>query len=157
MAGETPITVIGNLTGAPELKFTPSGAAVVNFTIASTPRQFDKQSQSWVEKDTLFMRCSAWREMAENIAESLDKGVRVVASGNLVQRSFETRDGDKRSVMEMQVNEIGPSLKWATATVNRPQRSGGEQSGWSSGPPSGDPWASAAPAAASGYSDQPPF
>jgi len=125
MAGETVITVIGNLTGDPELRFTPSGAAVANFTVASTPRQFDRQSNEFKDGDTLFMRCSIWREAAENVAESLTKGTRVIASGRLVQRSYETREGEKRTVVELQVDEIGPSLRYASAKVTRAQRSGG--------------------------------
>jgi len=125
MAGDTVITVIGNLTGDPELRFTPAGAAVANFTVASTPRQFDRQSNEWKDGDTLFMRCSIWREAAENVAESLTKGTRVIVSGRLVQRSYETREGEKRTVVELQVDEIGPSLRYATAKVTRAQRSGG--------------------------------
>ncbi|QTE29485.1 single-stranded DNA-binding protein [Pengzhenrongella sicca] len=125
MAGETVITVIGNLTGDPELRFTPSGAAVANFTVASTPRTFDRQSNEFKDGDTLFMRCSIWREAAENVAESLTKGMRVIASGRLVQRSYETREGEKRTVVELQVDEIGPSLRYASAKVTRAQRSGG--------------------------------
>lgn len=156
MSNETQITIIGNLTAPPELRFTPSGAAVANFTIASTPRTFDKASNEWKDGDTLFMRCSAWRELAENIAESLtDKGTRVVARGNLTQRSYEDRDGQKRTVVELQVDEIGPSLKYASAKVTRAQRSG--NSGGFSGAPSGqgDPWAGSAPAG--GFSETPPF
>ncbi|CAM3775697.1 single-stranded DNA-binding protein [Occultella aeris] len=125
MAGDTVITVIGNLTADPELRFTPSGAAVANFTIASTPRQFDRQSNEWKDGDTLFMRCSIWREAAENVAESLTKGMRVVAQGRLVQRSYETREGEKRTVVELQVDEVGPSLRYASAKVTRTQRGGG--------------------------------
>ena len=125
MAGDTVITVVGNLTADPELRFTPSGAAVANFTVASTPRQFDRQSNEWKDGDTLFMRCSIWREAAENVAESLTKGTRVIASGRLVQRSYETREGEKRTVVELQVDEIGASLRYATAKVTRSQRSGG--------------------------------
>jgi single-strand DNA-binding protein len=128
MAGDTLITVIGNLTGDPELRFTPSGAAVANFTIASTPRTFDRTSGEWKDGDTLFMRCSIWRESAENVAESLVKGTRVLAQGRLVQRSFETREGEKRSVIELQVEEIGPSLRYASAKVTRSGRSGGQGS-----------------------------
>ena len=107
MAGETVITVVGNLTGDPELRFTPAGAAVANFTVASTPRTFDKNANEWKDGDTLFMRCSIWREAAENVAESLTKGMRVVVQGRLVQRSYETREGEKRTVVELQVEEIG--------------------------------------------------
>src|SRR5690554_4197935 len=125
MAGETVITVIGNLTGDLELRFTPAGAAVANFTIASTPRTFDRQANEWKDGEALFLRCSIWREAAENVAESLTKGMRVIAQGRLVQRSFETREGEKRTVVELQVDEIGPSLRWASAKVTRAQRSGG--------------------------------
>jgi len=124
MAGETVITVVGNLTADPELRFTPSGAAVASFTVASTPRTFDRQSNEWKDADTLFMRCSIWREAAENVAETLTKGTRVVVQGRLVQRSFETREGEKRTVVEMQVDEVGPSLRYATAKVTRSQRGG---------------------------------
>lgn len=124
MAGDTVITVIGNLTADPELRFTPSGSAVANFTIASTPRSFDKSTGQWVDQDALFMRCSIWREAAENVAESLAKGVRVIAQGRLVQRSYETKEGEKRTVVELQVDEIGPSVRYATAKVTRTTRSG---------------------------------
>ena len=157
MSNGTQITIIGNLTAPPELRFTPSGAAVANFTIASTPRTFDKASNEWKDGDTLFMRCSAWRELAENIAESLtDKGTRVVARGNLTQRSYEDRDGQKRTVVELQVDEIGPSLRYASAKVTRAQRSG-NGGGFAGGAPSGqgDPWAGSAPAG--GFSETPPF
>jgi single-strand DNA-binding protein len=133
MAGDTVITVVGNLTADPELRFTPSGAAVANFTVASTPRQFDRQSNEWKDGDTLFMRCSIWREAAENVAESLTKGTRVVVQGRLVQRSYETREGEKRTVVEMQVDEVGPSLRYATAKVTRSQRSGGGGGGFGGG------------------------
>ena len=125
MAGETVITVVGNLTADPELRFTPSGAAVASFTVASTPRTFDRQTSEWKDGDTLFLRCSIWREAAENVAESLTKGTRVIVQGRLVQRSFETREGEKRTVVEMQVDEVGPSLRYATAKVARSQRGGG--------------------------------
>jgi single-strand DNA-binding protein len=150
MAGETVITVVGNLTGDPELRFTPSGAAVANFTIASTPRNFDKQTNEWKDGDTLFLNCSIWRQAAENVAESLQKGMRVVAQGRLKQRSYETREGEKRTVVELDVEEVGPSLKYATAKVARVQRSGGGGGyGGGSGGQGGqggaggdDPWAS---------------
>jgi single-strand DNA-binding protein len=145
MAGETVITVVGNLTGDPELRFTPSGAAVANFTIASTPRAFDKNSNEWKDGDTLFLSCSIWRQAAENVAESLQKGMRVVAQGRLKQRSYETREGEKRTVVELDVEEVGPSLKYATAKVARVQRSGGG-GGYGGGGQGGqggdDPWAS---------------
>ncbi|MGB5952151.1 MAG: single-stranded DNA-binding protein [Ornithinimicrobium sp.] len=125
MAGETPLTLVGNLTGDPELRFTPSGAAVANFTVASTPRQFDRQTSEWKDGETVFMRCSIWRDAAENVAESLHRGTRVVVSGRLVSRSWETAEGEKRTVMEMQADEVGPSLKYATASVTKAQRGGG--------------------------------
>ena len=125
MAGETTITVIGNMVSDPELRFTPSGSAVANFTIASTPRTFDRQSNEWKDGDTLFLRASVWREYAENVAESLTKGMGVIVTGRLKSRSYETKEGEKRTVIELEVDEIGPSLKWATAKVNRVQRSGG--------------------------------
>lgn len=124
MAGETTITVIGNLTNDPELRFTPSGSAVANFTIASTPRTFDRQSNEWKDGETLFLRASVWREAAENVAESLTKGMRVIVNGRLKSRSYETKEGEKRTVIELEVDEIGPSLRYANAKVNRTQRSG---------------------------------
>ena len=125
MANDTIMTIVGNLVAAPELRFQPSGAAVASFTVASTPRSFDKNANEWKDGETLFMRCSIWRDAAENVAESLTKGMRVIVQGRLVQRSFETRDGDKRTVIEMQVDEIGPSLAYATAKVTRASRGGG--------------------------------
>jgi single-strand DNA-binding protein len=176
MAGETVITVIGNLTGDPELRFTPSGAAVANFTVASTPRTFDRQSNEFKDGDTLFMRCSIWREAAENVAESLTKGTRVIVTGRLVQRSYETREGEKRTVVELQVDEVGPSLRYASAKVTRTQRSGGGGGGFggggggysggggggfggaSGGAQADDPWATPAQGGSSGgYADEPPF
>jgi len=170
MAGETIITVVGNLTGDPELRFTPSGAAVANFTIASTPRVFDRQANEFRDGETLFMRCSIWRDAAENVAESLTKGTRVIAQGRLVQRSFETREGEKRTVVELQVDEIGPSLRYASASVTRTQRGGGGFSGGGGGGGFGgggggsrpaandDPWATDGPGSSSGGSyDEPPF
>lgn len=136
MAGETTITVIGNLTNdPPELRFTPpSGSAVANFTIASTPpRTFDRQSNEWKDGETLFLRASVWREAAENVAESLTKGMRVIVSGRLKSRSYETKEGEKRTVIELEVDEIGPSLRYANAKVNRTQRSGGGQGGFGGG------------------------
>jgi single-strand DNA-binding protein len=135
MAGETTITVIGNLTNDPELRFNPSGAAVANFTIASTPRTFDRQANEWKDGETLFLRASIWREAAENVAESLTKGMRVIVSGRLKSRSYETKEGEKRTVIELEVDEIGPSLRYANAKVNRTQRSnngGGQQQGGNS-------------------------
>lgn len=125
MAGETTITVIGNLTNDPELRFTPSGSAVANFTIASTPRTFDAQSKEWKDGETLFLRASVWREAAENVAESLTKGMRVIISGRLKSRSYEDKKTqEKRTVIELEVDEIGPSLRYANAKVNRTQRNG---------------------------------
>ena len=143
MAGETVITVVGNLVDDPELRFTPSGAAVANFRIASTPRTFDKQTNEWKDGDALFLSCSVWRQAAENVAESLQKGMRVVVQGRLKQRSYETREGEKRTVVELEVDEVGPSLKYATAKVARVQRSGGGGGYGSSGGSQGgdDPWA----------------
>ncbi|QZN87457.1 single-stranded DNA-binding protein [Cellulomonas sp. C5510] len=153
MAGDTTITVIGNLTADPELRFTPSGAPVANFTVASTPRTFDRNRNEFVDGDTLFLRCSIWREAAENVAESLTKGTRVVVVGNLVQRSYETREGEKRTAYELQVQEIGPSLRYATAKVTRTQRQGGGHQ--QRGSQQEDPWATSG--GASSYSDEPPF
>ena len=164
MAGETLITVVGNLTDDPELRFTPSGAAVANFTVASTPRNFDKNSNEWVDGEAMFLRCSIWRQAAENVAESLQRGMRVVVHGRLKARSYETREGEKRTVFEIDVEEIGPSLKFATAKVNRTSRQGGG-GGYSGGggqggaqpagqgggqPAAADPWATPAPAPAAG-------
>ena len=167
MAGDTIITVVGNLTADPELRFTPSGAAVANFTVASTPRTFDRQSNEWKDGEALFMRCNVWRQAAENVAESLTRGARVVVTGRLKQRSFETREGEKRTVVELEVDEIGPSLRYATAKVNRASRGGGGQggggggygaSGGGSSAPADDPWGSAAPApTGAGSYDEPPF
>ena len=140
MAGDTPITVVGNLTADPELRFTPSGAAVANFTVASTPRAFDRQTNEWKDQEALFLNCSVWRQAAENAAESLTRGMRVVVTGRLKARSYETREGEKRTVFEIDVEEVGPSLKYATAKVAKTSRSGGGQ-GFSSGG-GDDPWAS---------------
>lgn len=125
MSGDTTLTIIGNLTDSPELRFTPAGAAVANFTVASTPRTFDRNKNEWVDGDALFMRCNIWREAAENVAESLTRGSRVIVSGRLKQRSYETREGEKRTVVELEVDEIGPSLKYATAKVNKADRKSG--------------------------------
>ena len=125
MAGETVITVVGNLVDDPELRFTPSGAAVANFRIASTPRTFDRQTNEWKDGEALFLSCSVWRQAAENVAESLQKGMRVVVQGRLKQRSYETREGEKRTVFELEVEEVGPSLKYATAKVTRASGGGG--------------------------------
>jgi single-strand DNA-binding protein len=125
MAGDTTLTIIGNLTNDPELRFTPSGAAVANFTVASTPRMFDRQSNEWKDGETLFMRCSVWRDAAENVAESLQRGSRVIVTGRLKSRSYETKEGEKRTVVELEVDELGPSLRYATAKVNKTSRGGG--------------------------------
>jgi single-strand DNA-binding protein len=154
MAGETIITVVGNLTDDPELRFTPSGAAVANFTVASTPRNFDKQTNEWKDGDSLFLRCSVWRQAAENVAESLQRGNRVVVQGRLKQRSYETKEGEKRTVFEMEVDEVGPSLKYATAKVTRTQRGGGG-GGFGAPQADNDPWATAAPAPSHQQSNQP--
>jgi single-strand DNA-binding protein len=177
MAGEPPITLIGNLTADPELRFTPSGAAVANFSVASTPRAFDRQTGARKDGDPLFLNCSCWRQLAENVAESLTKGMRVVVSGRLRSRSYETRDGEKRTVFEVEIDEIGPSLRYATAKVTRTSSSssggsswqpassssgGNRGGGWDSGSsssgssssdsyqPANDPWPTA-------QSDEPPF
>jgi len=178
MAGETVITIIGNLTNDPELRFTPSGAAVANFTVASTPRTFDRQSNEWKDGDTLFMRCSVWRDAAENVAESLQRGTRVLVSGRLRSRSYETKEGEKRTVVEMEVDEVGPSLRYATAKVAKTSRgSGGGGGGFSGGGGSGgggfsgggsgsgsgsqqadDPWATGPSGGGfGGSSEEPPF
>jgi single-strand DNA-binding protein len=180
MAGETPITVVGNLTADPELRFTPSGAAVANFTVASTPRTFDRQTNEWKDGEALFLNCSVWRQAAENVAESLVRGSRVVVTGRLKARSYETREGEKRTVFEIDVDEIGPSLRYATAKVTKTSRSGGAPGGqggqgasgggwgggdpWSTGGQQGgqggqggqasDPWATSG---GPGASDEPPF
>ena len=153
MAGDTVITVVGNLVDDPELRFTPSGAAVANFRIASTPRTFDRQTNEWKDGDALFLSCSVWRQAAENVAESLQRGMRVIVQGRLKQRSYETREGEKRTVVELEVDEVGPALAFATAKVTRASRSGGG-GGYSGGgqqsrpQQSGggdDPWATPAP------------
>jgi single-strand DNA-binding protein len=139
MAGETPITVIGNLTADPELRFTPSGAAVANFTVASTPRTFDRQANEWKDGEALFLNCSVWRQAAENAAESLQRGMRVIVSGRLKARSYETREGEKRTVCELDVDAVGPSRKYAPAKGTKTTRSGGSQGGGFGG--GDDPWA----------------
>ena len=187
MAGETTITVVGNLTDDPELRFTPSGAAVAKFRIASTPRTMDRQSNEWKDGEPLFLACNVWRDAAEHVAESLQRGARVIVQGRLRQRSYETREGEKRTVYELEVDEIGPSLRYATAKVQKMSRSGGggggfgasnggggggnRQPGNSGGGGGGnnfdDPWATAAPASGarpaaggasnSSFDDEPPF
>ena len=169
-AGDVTITVIGNLTDDPELRFTPSGAAVAKFRVASTPRFLDRQTNEWKDGEPLFLTCNVWRQAAENVAESLQRGARVIVSGRLRQRSYETREGEKRTVMELEVDEIGPSLRYATAKVQKMQRSsggGGYGSGGGSNGSGGgnfdDPWASAVPAGggsgggSSTYDEEPPF
>ncbi|WP_433196831.1 single-stranded DNA-binding protein [Nocardia sp. CA-107356] len=179
MAGDTVITVIGNLTADPELRFTPAGAAVANFTVASTPRVFDRNSNEWKDGEALFLRCNIWREAAENVAESLTRGARVIVSGRLKQRSYETREGEKRTVVELEVDEVGPSLRYATAKVAKASRGGGGGGGFGSGGSGGgnfapagggggsrsggadeDPWGSAPAAGSFGggrVDDEPPF
>lgn len=158
MAGETIITLVGNLTDEPELKFTPSGAAVANFTVASTPRTFDRQTNEWRDGDTLFVRCAAWRQLAENVAGSLKKGTRVIVTGALKVRNYERPDGSRGTSVEMNVDEVGPSLRYATAQVTRISRSDGNFGGGGGGFSGGtgqssggaaDPWATG-PAAGSG-------
>ncbi|HEV8174143.1 MAG TPA: single-stranded DNA-binding protein [Actinoplanes sp.] len=179
MAGDTTITIIGNLTDDPELRFTPSGAAVAKFRVASTPRFMDRASGEWKDGEPLFMACNIWRDAAEHVAESLQRGARVIVTGRLRQRSYETREGEKRTVIELEVDEIGPSLRYATAKVQKMARSGGGSgggfgaSGGGSGRSQGgggnfdDPWATAAPASTpasgsrsggnSNFDDEPPF
>lgn len=167
MSGETIITIRGNLTADPELRFTPSGAAVANFTVASTPRTFDRQTNEWKDGEALFLRCNIWRQAAENTAETLTRGMRVIVVGRLKQRTFETREGEKRTVMEMEVDEVGPSLMYATAKVNKATRKGADSGGYGSSNGSGaatdDPWANvrgpqnANANAGAGSDDEPPF
>lgn len=173
MAGDTVITVVGNLTADAELRFTPAGAAVANFTVASTPRQLDKASGEWKDGEALFMRCNIWRQPAENVAETLTRGMRVIVTGRLRQRSFE-HDGQKRTVIELEVDEVGPSLRYATAKVNKTSSGDGgsssrsssssssrgssnSRSSGSSRPPADDPWGSAPPANTGPVDDEPPF
>lgn len=168
MAGETPITVIGNLVDDPELRFTPSGAPVANFRIASTPRTYDKQTNEWRDGDTLFLSCSVWRQQAENVAETLQRGMRVIVNGRLKSRQYETREGEKRTVFEIDVEEVGPSLRSASAKVTKTTRQQGQaqqNNGWGDSSGGGqqqgggqaqhDPWA--APAAQGNANDEPPF
>jgi single-strand DNA-binding protein len=162
--GDTIVTIVGNITADPELRFTPNGSAVANFTVASTPRILDKATNEWKDGEALFMRCSVWRQAAENVAESLQRGMRVIVTGRLKQRSYETKEGEKRTVIELEVDEVGPSLKYATAKPNKTSRSGagGGFNGGNGGNGSGsdfsgaDPWSTPAPAGAS-LSDEPPF
>jgi single-strand DNA-binding protein len=175
MAGETIITVVGNLTADPELRYTQGGLAVANFTIASTPRTFDRQANDWKDGEALFLRASCWREFAEHVAGSLTKGARVVATGRLKQRSYETKEGEKRTAIELEVDEIGPSLRYATAQVTRAsggasqgggRSQGGAVGGGNSGSGADEPWAASAPASSGGadvwntpgsYNDETPF
>lgn len=162
MAGETTLTVVGNLTSDPELRFTANGAAVANFTVASTPRHFDRQAGEFRDGETLFLRCTVWRDLAENVAESLQRGTRVIVEGRLKSRSFETKEGEKRTVMELDADDVGPSLRRATARVqkNNPghayQQGGGQAGSWGANPNpgwagpgsqanGGDPWAASQP------------
>lgn len=177
MAGETQITLVGNLVDDPELRFTPSGAAVANFRVASTPRYFDRQAGEWRDGEAMFLTCSVWRQYAENVAETLARGMRVIVQGRLKQRSFETKEGEKRTVFEIDVDEVGPALRSATAKVTKVQRQGGGGpsqggapsqgggygnqgggfgggQGGRSGPPADDPWATSG---GGGFSDEPPF
>ena len=172
-AGDTTITMIGNLVDDPELRFTPSGAAVAKFRVASTPRYLDKATNEWKDGESLFLQCQIWRQAAENVAESLTKGMRVILSGRLKQRSYETKEGEKRTVFEVEVDEVGPSLRNATAKVTRAQRAGGTggsggAGGFGAAAPAAadsfndDPWAAASPSSAGGgwattTSDEPPF
>jgi single-strand DNA-binding protein len=164
-AGDTTITMIGNLVDDPELRFTPSGAAVAKFRVASTPRYLDKATNEWKDGESLFLQCQIWRQAAENVAESLTKGMRVILSGRLKQRSYETKEGEKRTVFEVEVDEVGPSLRNATAKVTRTQRAAG--SGGAAAPAAADsfgddPWAAATTSSAGGgwgtsTTDEPPF
>jgi single-strand DNA-binding protein len=171
MAGDTLITVVGNLVDDPELRFTPSGSAVANFRIASTPRIFDRATNEWKDGDSLYLTCNVWRQYAENVAESLTKGMRVIVQGRLKQRSYETREGEKRTVFEIEVEDVGPALRNATAKVTKAARSGGDfgggggggggNSGGGGGGGGGnsggnDPWASSGSGSSSGF-DEPPF
>lgn len=165
MANETVITIIGNLTDTPELRYTQNGLAVANFTIASTPRNFDRAANEWKDGEALFLRASVWREFAEHVAGSLTKGSRVIATGRLKQRSYETAEGEKRTSMELEIDEIGPSLRYATASVTKAQGQGGR--GGSSGASNDEPWAATAPStpaapgdawnASGSFNDETPF
>lgn len=169
MAGETPITIIGNIVAEPELRFTPAGAAVCNFRVASTPRRYNSQTNQWEDGEAMFLTCNAWKHLAENTAESLAKGMRVIVTGKLKQRSFQTREGENRSVFEIDVEEVGPSLRYSTAQVNRnPREGGGQQSPNQQqaqqnaqqglgAQPAGDPWQSQGGFSGQGSNDEPPF
>jgi single-strand DNA-binding protein len=164
-AGDTVITLVGNLVDDPELRFTPSGAAVAKFRVASTPRFLDRQTNEWKDGESLFLTCNVWRQAAENTAETLQRGMRVIVQGRLKQRSYETKEGEKRTVFEVEVDEVGPSLRNATAKVSKTTRSGGSSGGSFGGSTGGDdPWASAAPTSGDSWgspspasSDEPPF
>jgi single-strand DNA-binding protein len=164
-AGDTVITLVGNLVDDPELRFTPSGAAVAKFRVASTPRFLDRQTNEWKDGESLFLTCNVWRQAAENTAETLQRGMRVIVQGRLKQRSYETKEGEKRTVFEVEVDEVGPSLRNATAKVSKTTRSGGGSGGSFGGSTGGDdPWASAAPSGGDSWgspspasSDEPPF
>jgi single-strand DNA-binding protein len=168
-AGDTQITIAGNLVDDPELRFTPAGQPVARFRVASTPRFLDKNTNEWKDGDSLFLTCNVWRQAAENVAESLTRGMRVIVSGRLRQRSYETKEGEKRTVYEVEVDDVGPSLRNASAKVNRVARTGGQGGGYGQGGPGGgrqsggqgggsgqdsDPWATDGPG---GFSDEPPF
>src|SRR5690348_7579268 len=161
MAGETVITVVGNLVDDPELRFTPSGAAVAKFRVASTPRTFDRQTNEWKDGESLFLTCSVWRQAAENVAESLQRGMRVIVQGRLKQRSYETKEGEKRTVFEVEADEVGPSLRNASAKVTRASRGGGGggfgAGGGAGASSSDDPWSTPAAPASGALSDEPPF
>jgi len=158
-AGDTVITLVGNLVDDPELRFTPNGQAVAKFRIASTPRFMDKATNEWKDGESLFLTCNVWRQAAENCAESLQRGMRVIVQGRLKQRSYETKEGEKRTVFEVEVDEVGPSLRNATAKVVKAARGagggGGYGGGGGGGAPADDPWST--PPAAGGFSDEPPF
>ncbi|WP_410598015.1 single-stranded DNA-binding protein [Amycolatopsis sp. lyj-23] len=167
MAGDTTITIIGNLTSDPELRFTPAGAAVANFTVASTPRTFNRATSEWEDGETLFLRCTLWKQAAENVAECLNRGTRVLIQGRLKQRSFQTKEGEKRTVVELDVDEIGPSLRYATAAITKNAKTAAPTGNPDPVPSThtaqaGDPWGAAAEpelvgAKAGGFSDEPPF
>jgi single-strand DNA-binding protein len=176
-AGDTQITIVGNLVDDPQLRYTPTGNAVANFRVASTPRFMDRATNEWKDGDSLFLTCNVWRQPAENVAESLQRGMRVIVSGRLRQRSYETKEGEKRTVYEVEVDEVGPSLRNASAKVTRSQRSGGQGGGFGGGPsgggqgggsqgggrgqgssrPNDDPWASSDSGGDNSFSDEPPF
>ncbi len=155
-AGDTVITLVGNLVDDPELRFTPSGQAVAKFRIASTPRYLDKATNEWKDGESLFLTCNVWRQAAENVAESLQRGMRVIVQGRLKQRSYETKEGEKRTVFEVEVDEVGPSLRSASAKVTKASRGGGG-GGFGGGAPADDPWSTPAAAGGGNFSDEPPF